>query len=162
MHNRIRTSFFAVAAAVALSVSGAALAQPAGPHHGAPPGGDFVHAIAGLKSQLGLNTSQLTMWESAVAQSKSAGDAARANFDRMHTALTTELAKPEPDLAAVAAVSDDVHVANETLRKQVRASWLAIYATFTPEQKAVVKQALADRMSKMEQMKQKMMQRRGS
>ena len=160
----ISTTLAAVAAAAVVAVSGAALAQPAG-HHG-PAGGhgghDVGEIIASLQSKLGLNTSQLTMWESAVAQSKSAGDAARANFDRMHTALTTELAKPEPDLAAVAAVSDDVHVANETLRKQVRASWLAIYATFTPEQKAVVKQALADRMSKMEQMKQKMMQRRGS
>ena len=162
MHNRIRTTVFAVAAAVALSVSGAALAQPAGPHHGPGPGGDFVQAIAGLKSQLNLNTSQQAMWDNAVAQSKSAGDAARANFGKMHTALTAELAKPEPDLAAVAAVSDDVHGANETLRKQTRAAWLAIYATFSPEQKSVVKQALTDRMSKMEQMHQKMMQRRGS
>ena len=74
----------------------------------------------------------------------------------MKTALTAELAKPEPDLAAVAAVSDDVQASNAALHKQVRASWLALYATFTPDQKAVVKQALSQRMARMDSFRDKM------
>jgi Spy/CpxP family protein refolding chaperone len=75
--------------------------------------------------------------------------------------MTTELAKAEPDLSAVAAVSDDVQASNSALRKQVRATWLALYATFTPDQKAIVKTSLQNRMAKMESFRQKMLERRG-
>jgi len=42
----------------------------------------------------------------------------------------------------------------------VRGAWLNLYATFTPDQKAVVKNALSQRLAKMEQFKQKMQQRK--
>ena len=154
MRNRLKTTLAAVGAAAVVSVSGAAFAQHPMRHGG--PGGDFVHAIKELKSQLSLNTSQQTMWDNVVAQGKAAMDTGRANFGKVRTAMTTELAKPEPDLAAVAAVSDDVQASNAALHKQVRASWLALYATFTPDQKAVVKQALSQRMARMDSFRDKM------
>ena len=43
----------------------------------------------------------------------------------------------------------------QALQKQVRDNWLAIYATFTPDQKAVVKNAIGQRIARMEQMRQK-------
>jgi Spy/CpxP family protein refolding chaperone len=159
MRNRFATTLAAVGAAAVVSLSGAALAQHA-MHHGPAGGGDFVHAITELKSQLNLNTSQQTMWDSVVAQGKAAMDTGRANFGKVRTAMTAELAKPEPDLAAVAAVSDDVQASNAALHKQVRASWLALYATFTPDQKAVVKQALTQRMAKMDGFRERMKERR--
>ena len=163
MRNRISTTLVAVAAAAVVAVSGAALSQPGPGSHGAAggPGHDVGAMIASLKSQLNLNTSQQAMFDAAVAQTKTARDAGRANMERVHAAMTAELAKTEPDLAAVAAAADDAQAANTTLRKQVRGQWLALYATFSPEQKGVVKDALSARMAKMEAFRQKMMQRRG-
>ncbi len=143
---------FAVLAAVALvAASGATLAQD-GPrmHRGA--GGDVALAIAALKGQLNLNTSQQQMWDGAVAAIRTARATGRANAERLRAAMGAELAKPAPDLAAVAAVSDDVQAQNLVLRRQVRDTWLAIYATFTPDQKAIVRDALARRMARMERM----------
>jgi hypothetical protein len=82
-------------------------------------------------------------------------------LQRIKDAMTAELAKAEPDLGAVAAVSDDVQAANSTLRKQVRGTWLALYATFSPDQKAIVKNAIAQRMARMESFRQKMLERHG-
>ena len=162
MRNRLMTTLAAVGAAAVVSVSGAALAQHP-MHHGGPgAGGDFVHAIAELKSQLNLNTSQQTMWDNVVAQGKAAMDTGRANYGKVKTAMTAELAKPEPDLAAVAAVADHVQASNAALHKQVSASWLALYATFTPDQKAVVKQALSQRLARMESFRDKMKSRRAA
>jgi protein CpxP len=162
--NRISTTLAAVAAAAVVAVSGAALAQPAG-HHG-PAGGhgghDVGEIIASLQSKLGLNTSQQSMFDAAVAQTRAARYAGRANMEKVHAAMTAELAKTEPDLAAVAAAADEAQAANTTLRKQVRSQWLALYATFSPDQKAVVKDALTTQMARMELFRQKMMQRRGS
>ena len=151
----------AVAAAAVLALSGGAALAQSGPHHGPHGGGDFTMAIAGLKSQLNLNTSQQSMWDNAVAQSKAARETGRANMGKVKAAMTAELAKTEPDLAAVATVADDVQAANTALRKQVRGTWLQLYATFTPDQKALVKDRLAKRMARMETFQQKMQERRG-
>ena len=142
------------AAAALIAASGSVLAQEHHMHHMRGPGGagDVAMAIAALKGQLSLNTSQQQMWDNAVAATRAARESGRANVGRMHAALTTELSKAEPDLAAVAAVGDDVQAKNLTLRHQVRDQWLAIYATFSPDQKAVVRDALAKRMQRMQRM----------
>jgi Spy/CpxP family protein refolding chaperone len=152
-HHRIARRLAAVAAAGLIGASAAALAQPMHDHHRG--GGDFGLHIAALKGQLNLNTSQQQMWDNAVAAGKSARQAARTNGQRLHDALAAELAKPAPDLTSVAAVADEVQAGNATLRHQVRDAWLALYATFTPEQKTVVRDALAKRMARMEQWRQK-------
>ena len=149
-------SGLAIVAALALIGGGAALARPM--HHGAD-GGDVVMSIAKLKDQLNLNTSQQAMWDNAVAAGKAARTTAQANMQKVHDTLTAELAKSEPDLAAVAAAGDSARTANAALHAQVRNAWLNLYATFTPDQKAVVKNALSERVAKMEQFKQKMQQR---
>ena len=145
-----------VAASVLIGAAGTAVARPM--HHGG--GGDVVMSIIRLKDQLNLNTSQQTMWDNAVAAGKAARTTARANMQTVHDTLAAELAKPEPDLAAVAAAADSARNANAALHAQVRGAWLNLYATFTPDQKAVVKNALSQRLAKMEQFKQKMQQRK--
>jgi Spy/CpxP family protein refolding chaperone len=152
-----RVAVWVAAAFIALS-GAAAFAQP-GPH--GHHGGDASFGIAALKGKLNLNTSQQTMWDNAVAQTKAARDAGRANMQKIKDAMNAELAKAEPDLAAVAAATDDVQASNSALRKQVRNTWLAVYATFTPDQKAVVRDALKQRMARMESFHQKMLERRG-
>jgi Spy/CpxP family protein refolding chaperone len=146
----------ALAAIALIGMAGGALAQPAHFHHGGPAGGgDVALAIAALKGQLNLNTSQQQMWDNTAANMRAAHQAARANMQQVHDALAAELAKAEPDLAAVAAVGDEVRAKNAAVHKQVRDGWLALYATFTPEQKAVVRDALSRRMARMEQMRQR-------
>ena len=150
---------FAASAVLALT-GGGALAQPfGGPGHGPGHGGggmDIEHVLGAVKGQLNLNTSQQLQWDNAAAQTKSARETGRAGMQKVHDAMVAELAKPEPDLAAVAAVADSVHTSNQTLRQGVRAQWLQIYATFSPAQKAVVRDALAKQMARMESMAARM------
>lgn len=155
MTMRFASRVAAIAAVALIGFVGAASAQAVHHAHGA----DFIMSIARLKGQLNLNTSQQTMWDNAVASGKAARTTARANMQKVHDALTTELAKSEPDLASVAAASDSARQANAALHVQVRDAWLALYATFTPEQKAVVKNAISQRVAKMEQFKQEMQAR---
>jgi Spy/CpxP family protein refolding chaperone len=157
-----RLAALATAAALAFTFTGAAMAQPhGGPGHRGPMGGDdlFANAIAHAKANLNLNTSQQTMFDAAVAQSKAAREQGRALRQSVKDALTTELAKPEPDLAAVAAVADNARAQGQALRQQVRAQWLNLYATFSPEQKGVVRDLLQQRLARMEAFRQKMQQR---
>lgn len=163
MNTRISARLAAVFAAALVGLAGTAVAQPSGGHnhgHRGGGGGDVVMAIVHLKDQLNLNTAQQAMWDNAVAASKAARETARTNAENVQQTLRAELAKPEPDLAAVAAAADAARSANAAVHTQVRAAWLNIYGTFTPEQKAVVKNALLDRMSQMEKFREKMRARR--
>ena len=153
------------AAALALAFGGTALAQPAGGHGGphgamAGPGDEMLgHLIDHAQVQLNLNTSQKLAFDSAVAQTKAAHESGRALHQKVKDALAAELAKTEPDLAAVAAVADGVQQQGTALRHQVRDTWLALYATFSPDQKAVVKDLLQKHMARMESFRQKMQDR---
>ena len=159
MTTRFTSRLAAIATAALVGVAGIASAQPFHRGHHGGGGGDVVMSIMRLKSQLNLNTSQQTMWDNAVAAGKAARATSRTNMQKVHDTLTAELAKPEPDLAAVSAAQDSARNANAALHGQVRDAWLSLYATFTPDQKAVVKNALSQRMAKMEQFRQKMLQR---
>jgi len=121
-------------------------------------GGDemFGPLIAHAKANLNLNTSQQTMFDAAVAQSKAAHEQGRALMQKVKDAMTAELAKAEPDLAAIAAAADDARAQGQALRKQVRTQWLNLYATFSPDQKAVVRDLLQKRMARMDSFRQKM------
>jgi Spy/CpxP family protein refolding chaperone len=128
--------FFAVLLGTALGGIGmGALAQPL-------LGGNPLAMLGKAKSDLKLNTSQQVQWDAVVAQTKAAHDAGRTNFEQLKTALQAELVKPEPDFASVAALSDSIRDRNAALHKQTRNAWLALYATFTPDQKAVARDTI--------------------
>jgi Spy/CpxP family protein refolding chaperone len=160
MTSRFVSRLAAVAAAALIGITGAAVAQPHH-HHGGRGGGDFIMGIAALKGQHNLNSSQQAMWDNAVAASKSAREAARANRVNMRATLMAELAKAEPDLAAVAASADAARNASAAVHRQVRDAWLNLYGTFTPEQKAVVRNAMLERVARMDAMRDKMRQHHG-
>lgn len=128
-----------ILAALTASALGAlwpsAFAQPM--HEGTP-----LAMLGKVQAQLNLNTSQQLQWDNVVAQRKSARAAARSNFEQVNTALQAELAKSEPDFAAVAAVTDGVQQQNAALHRQTRDAWLALYSTFSPEQKAIARDAI--------------------
>jgi phosphoenolpyruvate-protein kinase (PTS system EI component) len=112
-----------------------------------------------IQAKLNLNTSQQQQWDAAVAQSKTAHDAIRANFQQLKAAAQAELAKSDPDLAALASLSDQLQQQNIAQRKQARAAWLALYGTFSADQKTTVKDAINARMARMETFRQKMRDR---
>ena len=113
--------------------------------------GNPLAMLSRAKSDLKLNTSQQLQWDAVVGQTKAAHDAGRANFEQVKSALQAELAKPEPDFAAVAAIADCVRDQHAALHKQTRNAWLALYATFTPEQKATARDAIKSRIERMQQ-----------
>lgn len=144
--------------------SHAALAQPGGPGHpGAGPHGrggfEIEQVLAQVKSQLNLNTQQQALWDAAAAHGKTARQSARAAMDSVHAMLTAELAKPEPNLAVVAAAADAAQANAQGARKQVRDEWLALYATFSPAQKAIVRDAIKARVERMDAFRDKMKER---
>ena len=164
MKHRPGSRVAAIAAAALIGISGIAAAQPQPRHHGPQGqhgGGDFISAIAGLKSELNLNTSQQAMWDNAVAAGKTARDNARSERQKIRATLDAELAKAEPDLAAVAAAADGARSAGATVHRQVRDAWLALSGTFTPDQKTVVKNALKDKLARADAFRQKMRERHG-
>jgi Spy/CpxP family protein refolding chaperone len=160
-HRSFRTIAGVAAFALATAFgSHAALAQPAGGPHGphgmAGPDEMIGHLIASAKSQLNLNTSQQTMFDTAVADSKAAFQSGRALHQKVRDTLNAELAKTEPDLAAVAAAGDAAMDQGRAQRKAIRTEWLALYATFTPDQKAVVKDMLQKHVAKADSFREKM------
>lgn len=161
MSNRIaRWSGLMAASLLALS-AGAAVAQPGPGGHGRGPGHgiSIEHVLTQLKGQLALDTSQQVMWDNAAARTKAVREAGRGSMDQVKAALAAELTKPEPDFAAAAAVADSVQANQQALRKQVRDEWLKLYATFTPAQKAVVRDAVQQRLQRMETFRAKMKER---
>ncbi len=117
---------------------------------------DPLAMLQRIQAKLNLNTSQQQQFDAAVAQSKAAHQAMRANFQQLKTATQAELAKAAPDLAALATLSDQVQQQNIPTRQQARAAWLALYATFSAEQKATVRDAITARMARMEAFRQHM------
>jgi protein CpxP len=120
---------------------------------------DPISVLQRIQEKLNLNTSQQQQWDAAVAQSKTVHEAMRANFQQLKAATQAELAKTDPDLAALASLSDQVQQQNIAQRKQARAAWLALYGTFSAEQKATVRDAINARMARMDAFRQRMQDR---
>ena len=152
-------------AALVLALCAGLSALPAAAQHWAHrgPGGDrIIHAIAVFKAQLNLDTSQQALWEAAVASGKSARDAAKQRRLTLKQVASDELAKPVPELSHIAAVVDQAQDANITAHRQVRTQWLALYATFRPDQVAVVKAGITARTARIESFRERMRQRFGN
>lgn len=150
-----------IAALAAVALGGvAAYSWADGPRHGH--GTDPVAVIASLQAQLKLNTSQQLQFNNALAQSKAAHAAMRTGFAQLKAATQTELAKSAPDLASLAAMSDQVQQQNSGARKQARAAWLALYDTLSSDQKLVVRDAINARIAQAEEFRAQMRAARGA
>jgi Spy/CpxP family protein refolding chaperone len=132
-----------------------------GAHGGGPHGAHLEQIIAQVKDKLALDTSQQVLFDHALAATRSARETGRAEFQRVHDAMKAELAKPEPNLAAVAAIADEAQLKGQNLRRQVRDEWLKLYATFSPTQKQVVRDLLVQRMERFEHFGARMRERFG-
>ena len=144
-----------IAAAGIAGLAVTAFAQ--GPGHGMMH--DPLAMLQRIQSKLNLNTSQQMQWETAVAGSKAAREAIRANFKQLKDATKEELAKDNPDLRALALLSDQIQQQNIDERKKARAAWLALYGTLTLDQKATVRDAINARLARMESFHQRLHER---
>ena len=156
-----RTRKAALASALLFAFGTTAFAHGPGGGLGGPRGGHIEHIIAHVKDRLALDTSQQALFDAAVASTHAARQAGRAEIGKLRAALKAELAKPEPDLAALAALSDAAQANGQTLRRQVRDEWLRLYATFSPTQKAVVRDMLVQRLERHERFRERMRERLG-
>ena len=164
MSTHIRRGLVAVASgffALGASLAGAQGHHHGGHHRGGSHGLEVTGVIAEVKERLALDSSQQVLWDSAVAATKAAREAGRAEFQRLHAAARAELAKAEPDLAALAMTMDQARSAGQAVRGQVRDEWLKLYATFSPAQKQVVRDELNRRLERMERFGEKMRERFG-
>jgi hypothetical protein len=105
----------------------------------------FGHRLAAIKSRLELAPEQDAQWNKALAESRRVADSARAKRRATREAVRDELAKAEPDLARIAGIRDEAQAAVQAEMRGARDLWLQLYATFSPAQKAVVKEAMAAR-----------------
>jgi hypothetical protein len=138
-----------VALLAVLALSGVAvLSWAQGASHGHDT--DPLSVLADLQTQLKLNTSQQLQFDNALSQSKAAHTAMRGGFAQLKAATQTELAKSAPDLGSLASMSDQIQQQNSGLRKQARASWLALYDTLSPDQKLTVRDAINARIAQVE------------
>ena len=154
----------ALASALVLALSGAANAGPgpqAGPHGPGARGAHVEQVIAQLRAQLNLNTQQQVAFDNAIAAAKSAREAGRAQVDKVRDAMKAELAKPAPDLRAIANVAESVRANAQAQHAQIREQWLQLYDSFDPQQKAVVRDALLKRIERMEHFRERMHERFG-
>ena len=102
---------------------------------------------------------QQELFDQAVVGSKAAHEAGRASHQKVRDTLQAELAKGEPDLNAVAAAADAAMDQGRALRQAVRNEWLALYGTFSAEQKLVVRDLLQQRLARGESFRQRMRER---
>lgn len=148
----------ATAAAMVVALTPAAWAQPGGGPGGAPGAGrqgpgDVPfgwQVFEAAKAKLDLDNAQLRLFDQARAEARAAREAARANRQGVRDAMRAELAKAEPDLAAVARIADGAEARNRALRDQARDRWLRLYASLSAAQKATIRDALAAAMERSE------------
>jgi hypothetical protein len=117
-------------------------------------GDPLMGALFHLHDQLALNSSQQAQWDNAVAQMKSARAQGATLRQNAKSTFDAEIAKDQPDLAAVAAAADAARTQGDTLRRGVRDAWLGVYANLSAQQKAMVASALRERAANMEQWRQ--------
>jgi periplasmic protein CpxP/Spy len=144
-----------------------AAAQPgpgAGPGPGFGPharGAHVEQVIAQLRTQLNLDTQQQLAFDNAVAAGRAAREQARGEATKVRDAVRAELASATPNLRRITELGDQARVQMAARHVQVRDQWLALYETFNPQQKQVVRDAMLKRMERMEQFREKMRDRIG-
>ena len=158
LNRRSRGIAIAVALCAGIAAT-SAVSQPG--EHGHRHHGGLTAAIVALKSQLNLTASQEAILDSALASGKAAREAARASRLTVKQLVQEELSKPTPDLAKIAAAEDQVRDAAINARRSVRNQLLQLYATFSPAQVAVVKDAMSRRLSRFESFREHMRERFG-
>ena len=108
-----------------------------------------------IHNKLHLTPEQEKTWQSLEQQRKEMFKASWEQRKALRARIKSELDRGEPDLAALAAETDRSMDEQIHKRRQLRDQWLKLYAQLSPEQKAIVKDAIKARMDKSERMREK-------
>ena len=101
-----------------------------------------------IRDALRLTPEQQKAWQAIRAEQEAQRKARRHAWSEVRQVLEAELAKPEPDLARVANVRDAMMERNLKAQKEIEAMRLKLYASLSPEQKAVVRDFLKLRLAR--------------
>ncbi len=144
-----RTRTFVVIGLMAALAAGAALSAPA-----RPPGGDAL--TPPTAAELGLAGAQAQRWDALSAEARALRRVGRDTLRTGMTELRGALERPDADLRDVSAESQrrvDAHLA-ET--RALRERQLAFYESLPPEQQARVRAALAQRLDRLAQLRERL------
>ena len=102
----------------------------------------FVRHLDKLHDKLRLKPDQQTLWDVARKKSIEVQTDVRNGKRAMVELSDAELEKPAPDLVMISRKFDELEQRNMALENQMRPLWLKIYETMSPEQVAIVREAL--------------------
>ena len=129
------------AAMLAAVVSLSSLAVPAfsqAPTRGPGAGGGIEQAIVHVRAKLDLTADQFAALDAIVASAKSQGKAAHDAAQTIIAQMKVELAKPQPNLRALAQWQDSLQPQREAIHKSIRDQLLRFYDTLNPTQQQIV------------------------
>ena len=155
MNQRIPLAFItSLGAAITISLAGPAASAVAAPApfgnpavaSALPAPGQFGSMLAdrllanleSMKDEINLTPAQQFQLGNCLTQTKTLRTAAQGAAAIMKQTIDAELAKPQPDLALIAATSDAMQAQMIAARQAVRAEWLTLYAMLSPEQQTIV------------------------
>lgn len=98
--------------------------------------------IKELHDALKLNANQEKSWEAIQAQAYKLLRQQQASRLQIHTLLDQELAQSDPDFSRVVQTVRAQYMANWQMQQTLQDARLALYATFTTEQKGIVRDAI--------------------
>jgi len=104
-----------------------------------------------LMHELKLNSEQQQAWHAIEAKRDAMRRELHHGRAEFRGALTAELAKPEPDLARLAALRDRARDHAMDGRKEIEDLQLKLYASLSPQQKTTVRNFLKARLAHMQQ-----------
>lgn len=142
----------------AVLVLGSGVLHAAAGRH-SPDGEHFMGRLGKVHDQLKLNPEQESAWKQAEEKSRETMKQMRDSHEKTRAAMKQELAKSEPDFAAIARIADETQESNLKARREARDLWLKLYAGLTPEQKTVARDFMRERMAMAERFRDKFKRR---
>lgn len=147
-----------------ISLLAAALVLGSGALHAAvsghgPDGAHFMNRLGKVHDQLKLNPQQEAAWKQAEEKSSETMKQMRDSHGKTREAMKQELAKSEPDFAAVARLADKSQESGFKARREARDLWLKLYAELSPEQKIVARDFVRERLARADSMRDKFKRR---
>jgi len=103
-----------------------------------------------LEKSLHLNPVQKAQFETAVAATQRALLSVGLAVLQMKGRIAEELAKPKPDLGALARAQDDVVEQSRPLFREARDEWARLYAMLDPDQVAATRAFVEEKLRRLE------------
>jgi Spy/CpxP family protein refolding chaperone len=123
---------------------------------------DLGQRLEAVKAQLNLNATQESQFVTAKAATDKAMTAGKTAHVTMRASAKAEMAKADPDLGKLLTMRESAREAAAAERKAATAEWAKFLNLLNPEQKAVVKSLLVDRMHRAAGMREKFTHRNNS